>query len=385
MARSSVAGFGRSATGTGFVPRARPPSQARAPFRRVRQSDPEQPCQLAHRIIRFLGLRQPVHDSNLAGEGKGSATAADWPRRARPRPAGRGRARPGAPRRRYCPAAIAQRCVASSKVATRRGVDRHLDAAPLAGAQRHAGEAGEPAPKPLVLDVELRRVGPRARADVSRPRPTPSPARPAPAPRAANARSACRRARSRTETAAPSPGAGPTCSRCRRPRSRSRRRSAACRRAPGCPASLPHRSRSGAAIGSPRAGRVIGRRPEGSTRPSSTSAIASPPRAPGYQASSTACTLSSQGIDTGSPRLEHDDRVRIGGGDALDQLILAARQREVGRIARFGVPLLGEHPPPRLRRARGGGAAAAWSSPATNSTLAHGARARIPASGEEGS
>ncbi len=49
------------------------------------------------------------------------------------------------------------------------------------------------------------------------------------------------------------------------------------------------------------AGKLIGRRPDGSTSPNSTLAIASPPLAPGYQASSSAPTLPAQGMSTGLP------------------------------------------------------------------------------------
>ena len=49
------------------------------------------------------------------------------------------------------------------------------------------------------------------------------------------------------------------------------------------------------------AGKVTGRWPDGFTSPNSTRAIACPPRWPGYQASSTAPTLSSHGIVTAPP------------------------------------------------------------------------------------
>ena len=51
------------------------------------------------------------------------------------------------------------------------------------------------------------------------------------------------------------------------------------------------------------AGKVIGSRPDGSTRPDKTAAIAAPSSCPGYQSSSTAETRSSQGINTAPPVL----------------------------------------------------------------------------------
>src|SRR3546814_15737537 len=46
---------------------------------------------------------------------------------------------------------------------------------------------------------------------------------------------------------------------------------------------------------------MIGRRPDGLTLPVSTSAMAAAPSCPGYQAATTAFTLSSQGMATGLP------------------------------------------------------------------------------------
>ena len=48
-------------------------------------------------------------------------------------------------------------------------------------------------------------------------------------------------------------------------------------------------------------GKVTGSRPEASTLPNSTRAIALPPSEPGYQASSTAPTRSLHGVSTGPP------------------------------------------------------------------------------------